>query len=65
MIEKRAAAAGMSFEERIAEETANVPLRKYGKPEEVAAAIEALLSEVSDHITGVNLLHDGGFTRAY
>lgn len=65
LIEKRAANAGMTFAERIAEETANVPLRKYGRPEEVAAAVDGLLSDFSDHMTGVNILHDGGFTRAY
>ena len=64
-IGKRAAGAGISFEERLAEETANVPLRKYGTPQEVAVAIEGLLSAFSDHLTGVNILHDGGFTRAY
>lgn len=62
---KRAANAGMSITERLAEETANIPLRKYGTPEEVALAVEGLLSPLSDHMTGVNLLHDGGFTRAY
>jgi 3-oxoacyl-[acyl-carrier protein] reductase len=64
-IERRAAAAGMSYEERLTEETANVPLRKYGAPEEVAMAVEGLLSALSDHMTGLNILHDGGFTRAY
>jgi 3-oxoacyl-[acyl-carrier protein] reductase len=64
-IERRAAAAGMSYDERLAEETSNVPLRKYGRPEEVALAIEGLLSPFSDHMTGLNILHDGGFTRAY
>lgn len=64
-LEKRAANAGTSFEHRLAEETSNVPLRKYGKPEEVAAAVEGLLSSFSDHMTGLNILHDGGFTRAY
>ena len=29
------------------------------------AAVEELLSDLSDHITGINVLHDGGFTRAY
>jgi 3-oxoacyl-[acyl-carrier protein] reductase len=64
-IEKRAEGAGMTFEERITEETANVPLRKYGTPDEVAGAVEGLLSAFSDHMTGLNILHDGGFTRAY
>lgn len=62
---KRAVGAGMTFEQRLAEETANIPLKKYGTPDEVAVAVEGLLSPFSDHITGVNLLHDGGFTRAY
>jgi 3-oxoacyl-[acyl-carrier protein] reductase len=65
LIRDRAEKAGQTFDERIAEETANVPLRKYGTPEEVAGAIAALLSDFSDHLIGVNIIHDGGFTRAY
>lgn len=61
----RAAGAGQSIEERIAAETDNVPLRKYATPAEVAVAVEGLLSPFSDHMTGLNILHDGGFTRAY
>jgi 3-oxoacyl-[acyl-carrier protein] reductase len=64
-LEKRAANAGMDFEQRLAEETSNVPLKKYGKPEEVAVAVEGLLSSFSDHMTGLNIMHDGGFTRSY
>lgn len=64
-LESRAGGAGVSFDERLAEETANIPLRKYGTPDEVAVAVEGLLSAFSDHMTGVNILHDGGFTRAY
>jgi 3-oxoacyl-[acyl-carrier protein] reductase len=55
----------VSVEQRLADETENIPLKKYGSPKEVAAAVEGLLSAFSDHITGVNILHDGGFTRAY
>ncbi|CAN7781537.1 SDR family oxidoreductase [Cupriavidus necator] len=64
-IDQRATKAGMTFPEQLAEETSNIPLRKYGSPEEVALAVEVLLSRFSDHMTDVNLLHDGGFTRAY
>ena len=64
-LEKRAAGAGVSVQQRLEEETANVPLRKYGAPTEVAVAVEGLLSPFSDHMTGLNILHDGGFTRAY
>lgn len=64
-IAKRGAAAGQSFDDRLDTETDNVPLRKYGEPSEVAVAVEGLLSPFSDHMTGLNILHDGGFTRAY
>ena len=64
-IEKRASDAGVSFETRLAEETSNVPLKKYGSPREVAVAVEGLLGRMSDHMTGVNLMHDGGFTKSY
>lgn len=65
LIEQRATANGVTVAEQIAAETDNVPLRKYGTPEEAAATIAMLLSPVSDHLTGINLLQDGGFTRAY
>lgn len=64
-LEGRAASAGVSFEEQLARETDNIPLGKYGEPSEVAIAVEGLLSNFSDHMTGLNILHDGGFTRAY
>ena len=64
-ITKRGASAGLSFEEQLAKETENVPLGKYGEPTEVATVVEELLSSFSDHMTGLNILHDGGFTRAY
>jgi 3-oxoacyl-[acyl-carrier protein] reductase len=64
-IEKRATNAGVTFEQRLDDETSNIPLRKYGEPDEVAVAVEGLLSAFSDHMTGLNILHDGGFTRAY
>lgn len=64
-ITRRAEANSMSFDERLAAETDNVPLGKYGTPEEAATAIETLLGPFSDHMTGTNILHDGGFTRAY
>lgn len=64
-IAKRAAGAGVSFEDQLRQENDNVPLKKYGEPAEVAVAIEGLLSPFSDHMTGLNIMHDGGFTRAY
>lgn len=64
-ITKRAESNAMTYAERLAAETDNVPLGKYGTPEEAAFAIQTLLGPFSDHITGTNIIHDGGFTRAY
>jgi 3-oxoacyl-[acyl-carrier protein] reductase len=64
-ISDRASKSGVSFAEQLQVETENVPLRKYAEPSEVAAVTEGLLSPISDHMTGLNILHDGGFTRAY
>ena len=38
------------------------PLKRYGKPEEVAHAVIYLLSDASSWVTGSSLLIDGGFT---
>jgi len=54
-----------TFDDQMDVEVSNVPLRKYAAPEEVAASIEGLLSSFSDHITGMNIMCDGGFTRSY
>ena len=62
---RRAEAAGVTFDTKLAQEVDNVPLRKYGTPAEVAVAVEGLLSSFSDHMTGTNTLFEGGFTRAY
>ena len=38
------------------------PLKRYGKPEEVAWAIIYLLSDASAWVTGISLKLDGGMT---
>lgn len=40
----------------------NIPLGRYGKPEEAAAAALYLGSDDATYITGVTLLEDGGFS---
>jgi len=65
LVEARAAANGVTLDQQIAAETENVPLRKYCTPQEAALTVDTLLSAFSDHMTGINLLQDGGFTRAY
>lgn len=41
------------------------PLKRYGKPEEVAYAVVYLLSDASAWVTGTNLLMDGGRSITY
>jgi NAD(P)-dependent dehydrogenase (short-subunit alcohol dehydrogenase family) len=41
-----------------------VPMRRYGKSEEIAATIAFLASEGAAYITGQNLRVDGGLTRS-
>ena len=48
--------------EQLKEDTERYPLRRYGKPEEVAYAVIYLLSDASQWVTGSNLLIDGGYT---
>ena len=38
------------------------PLKRYGKPEEVALGIVYLLSDASSFVTGHSLIIDGGKT---
>ncbi|MDR3056582.1 MAG: SDR family oxidoreductase [Prevotella sp.] len=49
-------------EEQLIEDKKRYPLKRYGKPEEVAYAVIYLLSDASVWVTGSNLLIDGGYT---
>jgi 3alpha(or 20beta)-hydroxysteroid dehydrogenase len=42
--------------------TAKIPLRRIARPEEVSDPVLFLASDVSSHITGVELVIDGGKT---
>jgi NAD(P)-dependent dehydrogenase (short-subunit alcohol dehydrogenase family) len=46
------------------ERRASVPMRRYGRSEEIAATIAFLASDGGAYITGQNLRVDGGVTRA-
>lgn len=48
-------------EEQRNADLANYPLKRYGKPEEIAYAAVYLLSETSSWVTGINLRIDGGY----
>lgn len=49
-------------EEQLAEDAKKYPLKRYGRPVEVAYAMVYLLSDASSFVTGANLVIDGGYT---
>lgn len=53
---------GKITEEQLAEDRKRYPLKRYGKPEDIAYAVIYLLSDASSWVTGSALLIDGGFT---
>jgi len=54
--------AGVITSEQLDEEKKLYPLKRFGRPIEVAHASIYLLSDASNWVTGSNLLIDGGFT---
>jgi len=51
--------AGMNLDER-KQAQSRIPMRRFGKPEEVAAAVRFLASAEAAYITGSTLKIDGG-----
>ncbi len=64
IIEKRAAAGGLSRETVEEQFKSHVPLRRFAEPEEVAAAVAFLTSPAAAYINGINVPVDGGRTRS-
>ncbi|MCE7031288.1 SDR family oxidoreductase [Lysobacter sp. GX 14042] len=56
--------SGRSEQAVFEEMVANVPLRRFARPEETAAAVAFLCSPAAAYISGVNLPVDGGRTRS-
>ena len=54
---------GRSPEEVMAELSQPIPLKRFGKPEEVAKAVYFLTSELASYVSGTCLLVDGGLVR--
>jgi len=59
----RAAEKHTSIEEYFAHQSREVPLQRYGNPEELANAIVFLASEKASYITGATLSVDGGLMK--
>jgi NAD(P)-dependent dehydrogenase (short-subunit alcohol dehydrogenase family) len=53
---------GPITDEQLSEGVKKYPLKRYGKPEDVAYAAIYLLSDAAAWVTGSNLLVDGGYT---
>lgn len=64
-LREKAAEHGRTFAAQMEEEVSNVPLGKYADPREIASVVAFLLGDGANHMTGQNLIVDGGFTRSY
>jgi NAD(P)-dependent dehydrogenase (short-subunit alcohol dehydrogenase family) len=53
---------GSITEEQLKEDNKRYPLKRYGKPEEVAYLVIYLLSDASSWVTGSGMIIDGGYT---
>jgi NAD(P)-dependent dehydrogenase (short-subunit alcohol dehydrogenase family) len=64
LLQDAARAKGTTVDEVQREATSAIPLRRMGRPEEVADAVAFLASERASYITGSLVLVDGGLHRA-
>lgn len=62
--ERAASRRAVSIEELREETVASIPMRRYGLPQEFAAAAAFLVSPAASYITGATLQVDGGTIRA-
>ena len=62
MIETNILSNGTIASEQMEKDVLNYPLKRYGKPEEVAWAMVYLLSDASAWVTGTNMIIDGGYS---
>ena len=63
LFEKRAQDAGVAYEQILKQSTANVPIGRFARPEELAALVAFLASERASSINGTTIAVDGGSTK--
>jgi 3-oxoacyl-[acyl-carrier protein] reductase len=59
----RAEREGITQEEALIRQAADIPVKRLATPQEIAAAVVFLCSEPASYITGTSLLVDGGLTK--
>ena len=64
LLQDAARVKGITLDAAQREATAAIPLRRMGRPEEVADAVAFLASERASYITGSLVIVDGGLHRA-
>jgi 3-oxoacyl-[acyl-carrier protein] reductase len=62
--EARASEAGVSIDEQLRSESADIPMARLGEPAELARVATFLLSPAASYVTGANLQVDGGYVTA-
>src|SRR3970282_2674290 len=64
ILQTTASRTGRSPEDVLVDMVAAIPMRRFARPEETAAAIAFLCSPAAGYITGINLPVDGGRPRS-
>lgn len=64
LAEIRSKSDGLSIEEVLRQQAEAVPMKRLADAKEIAAPVLFFCSQAASYITGVNLLADGGLTRA-
>jgi 3-oxoacyl-[acyl-carrier protein] reductase len=54
---------GVSLDEQLKARVQDIPLKRLGRPEEVASVVVFLASEPASYVTGTCVTVDGGVTR--